>query len=194
MVSASEIIERTKRDHIAAVDGFLGTHAEQLAALGATCADAFAAGRKLLFCGNGGSACDAMHIAGEFVGRFIKDRKALPAIALSSDSGNITALANDYSYDYVFARQVEAYGQPGDVLITMSTSGKSPNVLSALKTAKEMGLTTVLFTGLKAKDEPRRADFTFMVPSVTTAHVQESHMVALHALCSLIEAKLFPGL
>ena len=194
MVDAKQIVERTVRDHVAAVEGFLGTHADMLGELAATCAAAFESGKKLLFCGNGGSACDAMHIAGEFVGRFIKDRKALPAIALSSDSGNITALANDYAYDYIFARQVEAFGQPGDVLICLSTSGKSPNVLSALKTAQEMGLSTALFTGLKARDEPKRADFTFMVPSVTTAHVQESHMVSLHALCTLIEAKLFPGL
>jgi D-sedoheptulose 7-phosphate isomerase len=132
-----------------------------------------------------------MHIAGEFVGRFVDDRLALPAIALSADTGIITAVANDYAYDYIFARQIEALGQAGDLLIALSTSGKSPNVVKALETATKKGLVTVLFTGEKAKNEPKRADFTLMVPSIITAHVQDAHMVALHGLTGLIEAKIF---
>jgi len=182
-------------NHRAAVDGFLSNEHAAIEALAAQCAAAIAEGKKLLFCGNGGSACDAMHITGEFVGRFVHDRRALPAIALSADTGIITAIANDYAYDYVFARQVEALGQPGDVLIALSTSGRSPNVLRALAAAQENGLKTALFSGEKLKTgAPVEADFVLVVPSLITAHVQEAHMVAMHALASLIEAKLFPAL
>lgn len=181
-------------NHHAAVDGFLANEHAAIEALGHACADAVAAGRKLMFCGNGGSACDAMHIAGEFVGRFVNDRRALPALALSADTGIITAIANDYAYDYIFARQVEALGQAGDVLITLSTSGRSPNVLRALGAARNQGIKTALFTGEKIKaGTPVEADFVLVVPSLITAHVQEAHMVAMHALASLIEAKLFPA-
>jgi D-sedoheptulose 7-phosphate isomerase len=188
------LLERIARDHRAAVDGFLEQQGELLVALAASCAQAIQNNRKLLFCGNGGSACDAMHIAGEFVGRFVNDRRALPAIALSADTGIITAIANDYAYDYIFARQVEGLGQAGDVLIAMSTSGRSPNVIRALAAAKEKGLVTALFTGEKYKaGAPVDADFIFVVPSVITAHVQEAHMVGMHGLASLIEATLFPN-
>ena len=188
------ILERIANDHRKAVDGFLAQQGEQIVKLAGACAAAFKANNKIMFCGNGGSACDAMHIAGEFVGRFVDDRRGLPAIALSADTGIITAIANDYNYDYIFARQIEALGQSGDVLIAMSTSGRSPNVLRALKAAKEKGITTALFSGEKLlKGEPVEADFTLIVPSLITAHVQEAHMVAMHGLASLIEAELFPA-
>jgi len=186
------ILEQIHKGHSAAIDGLFRDCAGELETLADACATAFKNGNKLLFCGNGGSACDAMHIAGEFVGRFVNDRIALPAIALSADSGILTAIGNDYGYDYVFARQVEGLGQKGDVLVGLSTSGTSPNVIAALKTAKEKGLSTVLLTGEKAKGKPPVADFTIMIPSLTTAHVQEAHLVALHALASLIEAKIIP--
>ncbi|MFZ4541877.1 MAG: D-sedoheptulose-7-phosphate isomerase [Rickettsiales bacterium] len=181
-------------NHRAAVDGFLTQSGDQIVALAEVCSKAIANDKKLLFCGNGGSACDAMHIAGEFVGRYVNDRRALPAIALSADTGIITAVANDYNYDYIFARQVEALGQAGDVLIALSTSGKSPNVLRALDSAKKKAMITVLFSGEKLKKgDPVEADFIFIVPSLITAHVQEAHMVAMHGLASLIEAVLFPA-
>jgi D-sedoheptulose 7-phosphate isomerase len=180
-----------QRDHIAAVEGIFRDCSAQLEDLAERCAAALKSGHKLLFCGNGGSACDAMHIAGEFVGRFIEDRPSLSAIALSADTGIITAVANDYSYDYIFARQVEALGQAGDVLIALSTSGRSPNVLKALEAATKKKVTTALFTGEKARGEPQRADITILVPSIVTAHVQEAHMVALHALTAEIERKIF---
>lgn len=181
------------KNHQAAVDGIFRDCEALLVKLAHDCAAAIAKNNKLLFCGNGGSACDSMHIAGEFVGRFINDRRALPAMALTADSGILSCIANDYSYDDVFARQVEALGAPGDVLITLSTSGKSPNVLKALQVGKERGLTTVLFTGEKGRNGPAKADYIIISPSVITAHVQESHMVALHGLVGLIEAELFPG-
>lgn len=147
-------------------------------------------GKTLLFCGNGGSACDAMHIAGEFVGRFVHDRKALPAIALSADSGILTAVGNDYGFEQVFSRQVEAYGQEGALLIAMSTSGTSPNVVRALDVAKEKGMTTVLLTGERGRNAPVAADHRIVVASTVTAHIQEVHILLLHALASLVEAEL----
>lgn len=147
-------------------------------------------GKTLLFCGNGGSACDAMHIAGEFVGRFVGDRKALPAIALSADSGIITAVGNDYGFDRIFSRQVEAYGQEGSLLFAMSTSGTSPNVAAALRAAKERGMVTVLLTGERGRNATIEADHRIVAASNVTAHVQEVHIVLLHALAGLIEARL----
>jgi D-sedoheptulose 7-phosphate isomerase len=187
------ILNTIAREHRAAVDGMLDACGDQLIALAHQCAQALAENHKLLFCGNGGSACDAMHIAGEFVGRFVNDRRALPALALTSDSGIITAIGNDYSFADIFSRQVEALGAAGDVLITLSTSGKSPNVLKALAAGKNKGLTTVLFTGEKGRGGPAEADYILVAPSLITAHVQEAHMVVLHALASLIEAELFPA-
>ncbi len=188
----SDLLKKIHANHTAALDGMFRECSEAIVQMAKWSADALAAGNKLLFCGNGGSACDAMHIAGEFVGRFVDDRKGLPAIALSADTGIITAIANDYNYDYIFARQVEALGRPGDVLISLSTSGKSPSILRAMAAAKAQGIKTVLLTGLKAKDLAQVADLTIMVPSLTTAHVQEGHSTALHAMASLIEAQLFP--
>ena len=189
-----QLLKTIADNHRAEVDGFLLQSGDQLVALATLCAAAIEKNNKLLFCGNGGSACDAMHIAGEFVGRYVDDRRALPAIALSADTGIITAVANDYAYDYIFARQVEALGNTGDVLITLSTSGRSPNVVRALDAAAKKGIKTVLFTGEKVKKgEVPKADFIFIVPSLITAHVQEAHMVAMHALASLIEAELFPN-
>ena len=190
----NRLLEEIATGHRAAIDGLFRDCAPMLIALAEDCATALENGRKLLFCGNGGSACDAMHIAGEFVGRFVHDRRALPAIALTADSGIITAIANDYSYADVFSRQVAALGQKGDVLITLSTSGRSSNILKALEVAREQGLVTALFTGEKARGAAAVADHTLLVPHLVTAHVQEAHMVALHGLASLIEAKLFSEL
>ncbi len=179
-------------NHRAAVDGLLANEHATIEALADACVAAIHHHKKLIFCGNGGSACDAMHITGEFVGRFVEDRRALPAIALSADTGIITAIANDYAYEQIFSRQVEALGQPGDVLIALSTSGRSPSVLNALQAARAGGLTTALFCGEKIKvNGPVKVDFTLMIPSLITAHIQEATMVGLHALATLIEAKLF---
>lgn len=185
------LLDTIQQNHRAAVDGMFAQCGVPLAQLATHCSEALKNNRKLLFCGNGGSACDAMHIAGEFVGRFVHDRRPLPAIALTADSGLITAIANDYSYADIFSRQVEGLGQAGDVLITMSTSGKSPNVLAALEVGRAKGITTALLTGEKGAGSMGKADITLIVPSLITAHVQEAHMVALHALASLIEGQLF---
>ena len=185
------LLKTIHSQHQQAVDGLFQDCSETLVALAEHCAAAFTQQRKLFFCGNGGSACDAAHIAGEFVGRFVHDRRALPAIALTADAGILTAVANDYSYNDVFSRQIEALGAAGDVLVAMSTSGQSANVLKALRTAHAKGITTVLLTGEKGRSVSTEFNFSIVIPSVVTAHVQEAHMVALHALASLIEARLF---
>ncbi len=146
--------------------------------------ESLAAGGKVLCCGNGGSAADAQHFAAELVGRMARERRALPALSLSSDPSAVTALANDYGYERVFARQVEALGAPGDVLLGITTSGRSRNVLSALETASSRGLSTVLLVGA---NPPQGADVCISIPSQSTQRVQEIHIAVLHALCQRIE-------
>ena len=163
---------------------------DALAAAAAAMADALQAGHKLLLCGNGGSAADAQHMATELLARYQRDRRALPAIALGSDVTFLTAMANDVGFESVFARQVEALGQPGDVLWAFSTSGRSPNVLAAVETARRLGLLTVGFTG--ASGTPLRAvvDHCLAVPSTDTPRIQEAHSAAAHAICDLLEQEL----
>jgi D-sedoheptulose 7-phosphate isomerase len=156
--------------------------------------DAFAAGRKLLVFGNGGSSADAQHLSAELVGRFMAERKALPAIALTTNQALLTAWSNDYSFDDVFARQVEALGAPGDVALGITTSGKSANVLNALRTARAQGLRTVGLTGANAEAMRNLCDVTLSVPLTDTARIQEVHLVTYHAICAALEARLFPGL
>ena len=177
--------------HRAAVEGMFAQCEVELRAISELCLTALRGHKKLLFCGNGGSACDAMHIAGEFVGRFMEERAALAAIALSADSGIITAVANDYGYEEVFARQVNALGEEGDILIALSTSGTSANVVKALAAARAKRLKTVLMTGEKGKDQKAIADIVLVVPAAHTAHVQEAHMVALHGVATVVEQGLF---
>ena len=148
-------------------------------------------GHRVLLCGNGGSAADSQHIAAELVGRFGRERAALPAIALTTDTSILTALANDYSYADVFARQVEALGTPGDVLVGISTSGNSPNVLAAMRTARNRGMRTIGWTGESGGQLREAADVCFRVPSRSTSRIQESHITAGHALCEMIERELF---
>ena len=148
----------------------------------------FSAGNKLLVCGNGGSAADAMHICAELVGRFFKDRPALPAIALNTDPAVLTAWANDYTYESVFARQVEALAKPGDVVWGISTSGNSKNVVAALKTARELGASTIALTGQGGGALAEYADVLLAVPLSATPRVQEVHSVTYHIICEAVEA------
>ena len=150
-------------------------------------AEALGAGGKLLAFGNGGSAADAQHLAAELVGRFQKERAAIPAIALTVDTSVLTSVANDYSFKQVFARQVEALGRPGDVAIGISTSGESPNVLIALQAAKVQGLKTVALTGRDGGSVGRAADIHVNVPDQSTARVQEVHRTLIHVMCEVIE-------
>lgn len=147
----------------------------------------FTSGRKILLCGNGGSAAEAQHIAAEFVGRFRKERKALSAIALTTDTSILTAVSNDYSYDLVFARQVEALGEKGDLFLLLSTSGDSKNCVEACRQARSRGITTVAFTGSQGGKLKELADLCFCVPSDVTSHIQEVHLVVLHTICELVD-------
>ncbi|MCX6538673.1 MAG: D-sedoheptulose 7-phosphate isomerase [Acidobacteria bacterium] len=148
-------------------------------------------GGKILVCGNGGSASDSQHFAAELVGRFERERRALPSIALTTDTSILTAIGNDYAYDRVFARQVEAIGRAGDVLLGISTSGGSRNVLEAFGVAKAGGLTTVALTGRDGGLVGAAADIHVNVPSPSTARVQEVHRTLMHAMCELIERELY---
>jgi len=147
-------------------------------------------GNKILWCGNGGSAGDSQHLAAELVGRFCRERRGQPSIALTTDTSILTAVANDYGYDVVFSRQVEALGNPGDVLVGISTSGNSRNVIAAIEAAKLSGMTTVAFTGLGGGRIAQIADHLFAVESRDTARVQEAHILAGHMLCDWLELDL----
>jgi D-sedoheptulose 7-phosphate isomerase len=151
---------------------------------------ALRAGRKVLVCGNGGSAADAQHFAAELVGRFTRERRAWPALALTTDTSALTAIGNDYGFDRVFARQVEAHGRPGDVLVGISTSGGSPNVLAAVETARARGLVTIGLTGRDGGALGRAVNVHLNVPSQSTARIQEVHITLLHVLCDLVEQEL----
>jgi D-sedoheptulose 7-phosphate isomerase len=172
-------------------------HGEAASAAGPAAAAAGAmikalrAGGRVLACGNGGSAADAQHFAAELVGRFERERAAMAAIALTTDTSILTALANDYDFTMVFARQVEALGRPGDVVLGISTSGGSANVLAAFEAAKAGGLTTVALTGRDGGDVGKAADIHVNVPAASTARVQEVHRTLLHAVCALIEQELY---
>jgi len=149
-------------------------------------------GNKLLFAGNGGSAADAQHWAGELVSRFYYDRPGLPGIALTTDTSILTAIGNDYGYDYVFARQVEALGQQGDVLYAISTSGNSRNIVRAIEAARAKGVQVIGFTGQGGGQMAGLCDLCFRVPSGETPRIQEGHEALGHMLCALIEAEMFP--
>jgi D-sedoheptulose 7-phosphate isomerase len=152
--------------------------------------EALAAGGKLLLFGNGGSASDASHVATEFVGRFMRERRALPAISLCADDSALTAIANDYGFERVFARQLEALGRPGDVALAISTSGRSPNVLSGVQVAGDLGMTTIGLTGGDDGELAGAVDLCLRVPAQATARIQESHILIAHVICDLVERDL----
>lgn len=150
------------------------------------------AGGKLMLAGNGGSAADAQHIAAELLSRFRQDRNPLPAIALTTDTSVLTAIGNDYGYDHVFERQVRGLGRKGDVFLGLSTSGRSSNVIAALKAARAVGVVTIGFTGAKGLEMQPVCDHLLVAPSDETAIIQQIHITAAHAICALVEAALFP--
>ncbi|MEP6700321.1 MAG: D-sedoheptulose 7-phosphate isomerase [Bacteroidota bacterium] len=154
--------------------------------------DAFKKGNRVYFCGNGGSAADAQHLAAEFSGRFYTDRKALPAEALHCNTSYLTAVANDYGYDVVYSRMIEGIGETGDVLIGLSTSGNSANIIKAFESAKEKGITTIAFTGLTGGQMKSVSDHLINIPSADTPRIQESHIMIGHIICQLVEEKIFP--
>jgi D-sedoheptulose 7-phosphate isomerase len=165
--------------------------ARLLARVGTAMATALSKGRKILLFGNGGSAADAQHIAAEFVGRYRMERPSLPAIALTTDTSALTAIGNDYAFEDVFSRPLEALGNKGDIAMGFSTSGKSPNVLKAMAAARKKGLVTVGLTGQNGEALVRQVDYCFCVPSVDTPRVQEAHALIGHILCDMVEKLLF---
>jgi D-sedoheptulose 7-phosphate isomerase len=153
----------------------------------------FMQGNKLLACGNGGSASDAEHLVAELVGRYRDERRALPAVTLVAASATLTALANDYGYERVFARQVEAHARPGDLLFAISTSGRSPNVVEAARAARGLGCRVIAFTGAAPGPLSAEADTVITAPSGTTARIQEVHALCIHAICESLDARLHAG-
>jgi D-sedoheptulose 7-phosphate isomerase len=152
---------------------------------------AFKNGNKVLFCGNGGSAADAQHLAAEFSGRFYTDRDALPAEALHCNTSYLTAVANDYSYDVIYSRIIKGTGKKGDVLVGLSTSGNSKNIINAFAVAKEKGITTIGFTGNGGGKMKDLSDYLLAVPSADTPRIQESHIMIGHIICQLVEEQYF---
>lgn len=166
---------------------FVRDHADRIVQVAQLIGRAFQTGHKVLLFGNGGSATDAAHIAAEFVGRYKRERAPFPAIALATDIAAITCIANDYGFEELFARQVRAHGQAGDVAIAITTSGNSPNVLKGVEAAKAAGLSTIAWTGGSGGKVAGMVDYSFVVPSTLTARIQESHITLGHVLCELIE-------
>jgi D-sedoheptulose 7-phosphate isomerase len=152
---------------------------------------AFKDGKRVYFCGNGGSAADAQHLAAEFSGRFYTDRKALPAEALHCNTSYLTAVANDYSFDVIYSRIVDGIGQTGDVLVGLSTSGNSANIIKAFESAKQKGMITVGLTGLSGGQMKSLSDYLINIPSTDTPRIQESHILAGHIICQLVEEQYF---
>jgi D-sedoheptulose 7-phosphate isomerase len=180
-------------ESVALKQRFFEANAGLLVAAGRRMAESLRGGGKVLTFGNGGSAADAQHLAGELVGRFRRDRAALSAIALTTDSSVVTAIGNDMGYDSVFRRQVEAHGRPGDVAIGITTSGRSPNVVQALQLARERGLVTMGLTGGGGGRLAGAVDYLIDVPHADTARIQEVHVMVVHVLCQIVEEEMPRG-
>ncbi|HYR42135.1 MAG TPA: D-sedoheptulose 7-phosphate isomerase [Terriglobia bacterium] len=192
MKHAGQLIEQFVSESLRVKAQFFEENKETVAHTAETLAHVLRNGRKVLFFGNGGSAADAQHLAAELVGRFGPDRLPLQAISLSTDTSILTALANDYGYDTVFARQIAALGQAGDAAVAISTSGNSPNIIQAIDVARSKGLFTVGFTGETGGKMKDRVEVLFCVPSRQTPRIQETHILLGHILCELVDRQLFP--
>lgn len=189
MQAALRLIVRRHQD--AYDKSFTDNHLDLLHEISREFVRVLKSGNKLLFCGNGGSAADSQHIAAEFIARFKLERRSLPAIALTTDTSILTALANDYDFVRIFERQVEGLGRQGDLLVALTTSGNSPNVLAAVDCANKMGLKTIGFTGKDGGALKDRANLCYIAGSSETSHIQEMHITALHAISEVVEAVFF---
>lgn len=185
-----KIIKQRFLDHLEVANAVMNSNIlAQIAVVAAAIKKALAAGHKVMFCGNGGSAADSQHLAAEFVGRFQKERRGLPALALTVDTSILTAVGNDYGYDKIFVRQVEALAQPGDVLVGLSTSGNSPNVVAALELAKSKDVYCVGMTAAGGGKMAGLCDECIAVPAKITARAQEMHILIGHILCELVDGE-----
>ncbi len=178
-------------ESISVKEKFVKDNIDAIVEVSKVIADTFNDEKKLILFGNGGSATDASHIAAEFVNRFKKERPSLPAIALNTDMAIITAIANDYDYSEVFAKQLKALGKEGDIVLAISTSGSSANVLKAMDVAKKKKIKTIAFTGAKGEKFASKATYAFIVPSDNTPRIQETHITLGHVLCQMVEEILF---
>ena len=184
-------INKQLQDHRALIDLLERDLAPLIAEMGSLISAAFMNGNKLLVMGNGGSAADAQHFVAEIVGRFKMERKALPAVALSTDTSIMTAIGNDYGFESIFSRQVEALAAPGDIVVGLSTSGNSPNVLKALNAARKKGCRTIGLLGKDGGSIRSACDLALVVPSTDTPRIQEGHITIIHIVCDLVEKALF---
>lgn len=189
-LKATTLLQRSLQEHLEVIQALLQSNLNEIERAGALIRETLAQGRKVLLCGNGGSAADAQHIAAELVGRYEVQRRAWPAIALTTDTSALTALSNDYGYEDVFARQVEALASEGDLLLALSTSGASANVIKAAQTARRLGCRTIALTGGAGDPLASLCDLAVVVPSVRTSRIQEAHITIGHLWCELIDAEL----
>lgn len=191
-LTTHERITRIVDESVATKRRFFADYVAQIVHAAELIASTFQSGNKILLCGNGGSAADCQHIAGEFVNRFqIKDRRALPALALATDGGVLTCISNDTHFDQIFARQIEAFGQPGDLLIAISTSGTSSNIVAAAQAAHARGMRTLGILGRDGGAVKSLCDLALVVSSRDTQRIQETHNLLGHILCELVEQRLF---
>ena len=186
---SSNLVKNSLQNHLDVFVNLLKTDVEKIERCAEIIFETFAGGNKVLICGNGGSAADAQHIAAEFVGRFETERKALPAVALTTDTSALTALGNDYGFEKIFSRQVEALASKGDLLIAISTSGNSKNINSAVMVARQKGCKTLGLTGADGKKLASLCDLSILVPATRTARIQEAHIVIAHIWCEIIDSK-----
>lgn len=185
-----EIVRASLRESAKLKEELAASASDVIAAIAVAVVETVRRDGKILLCGNGGSAADAQHIAAELVVRLVRDRRAVAAVALSTNSSVVTAVANDRGWEWVFLRQVEALGKPGDMLFGLSTSGRSENVIRAVAKAKEIGLATVVFTGLGGEELARQADWSIVVPSRDPQRIQEAHVAVGHVICTLVEEEV----
>ena len=185
--TSARLLANSLREHQETFQALIGTTLIDIERSGKLICDVLTSGHKVLVCGNGGSAADAQHIAAELVGRYEKTRRSFPAIALTTDTSALTAISNDFGYAEVFARQVAGLAQSGDVLIAISTSGKSPSVLKAVEKARELGCQTVALTGAGAEPLASACDVAVVVPAERTSRVQEAHITIIHLWCEMVD-------
>ena len=185
-----EIVRASLRESAKLKEELAASASDVIAAIAVAVVETVRRDGKILLCGSGGSAADAQHIAAELVVRLVRDRRAVAAVALSTNSSVVTAVANDRGWEWVFLRQVEALGKPGDMLFGLSTSGRSENVIRAIAKAKEIGLATVVFTGLGGEELARQADWSIVVPSRDPQRIQEAHVAVGHVICTLVEEEV----
>jgi D-sedoheptulose 7-phosphate isomerase len=193
LTAVETLLRRSLREHLDSIEALADSKLTEIEEAGELICQTLSGGHKVLLCGNGGSAADAQHIAAELVGRYEQQRRAFPAIALTTDTSALTALSNDYGYEEVFARQVQALAKQGDLLIGISTSGKSPNVIRAVEQAKALGCKTIALTGADGEPLSSICDLAVSVPAQRTSRVQEAHITIGHLWCEMVDARSARG-